>query len=41
MFYDALAEGCDGFGDGADALFVFCGEEKRAEEWAMDAVAEN
>ena len=41
LFYDAFAEGGDGFGDGADTLFVFGGEEKRAEERAVDAIAED
>lgn len=38
---DAFAEGSDSLGDRADALLVFRSEEKRAKEWAMDAVAKN
>ena len=40
LLYDAFADGGNGFGDGAHAAVVFCGEEKRAQERAMNAVAE-
>ena len=35
-----LAEFRDGLRNGADALFIFRGEEKRAEERAVNAVGE-
>jgi len=37
----ALAESGDGFGDEADALLVFRGEKKWAEERTMDAITES
>src|SRR5579862_6846209 len=40
LLYDAFADCSDRFGDGTNAAVVFCCEEKRAEKWAMNAVAE-
>jgi hypothetical protein len=37
--YDAFANRCNRFGDGANAAVVFCREKKRAQERAMNAVA--
>jgi len=37
----ALAESGDGFSDDANALLVFRGKKKRAEERAMNAIAES
>ena len=38
---NTFAEIGDGFGDGANALFVFGREKKRTQERAMDAIAES
>jgi hypothetical protein len=40
LLYDAFADCSDRFGDGTNAAVVFCCEEKRAQERAMNAVAE-
>jgi hypothetical protein len=40
LLYDAFADSSDRFGDGTNAAVVVCCEEKRAQEWAMNSVAE-
>src|ERR1700722_18803249 len=40
LLYDAFADCRNRFSDGAYAAVVFCCEEKRAQEWAMNSVAE-
>jgi hypothetical protein len=40
LFYDTFTDGSDRFGDGTHAAVVFHREKKRAQERAMNAVAE-